>query len=67
MKFTPAFHLEMSFNYWQPFLPLFFMFLSLVLWLAIFFLQPHKEERFLFPVYPILAVLAAVTLDSIPR
>ncbi|CAG9538201.1 unnamed protein product [Cercopithifilaria johnstoni] len=38
-----------------------------VLWFAIFFSQPHKEERFLFPVYPLLAILAAITLDALPR
>ncbi|KAI9857459.1 MAG: mannosyltransferase [Trichoglossum hirsutum] len=30
------------------------------LWLAIFTLQPHKEERFMFPAYPALALNAAV-------
>ncbi|KAI9783962.1 MAG: mannosyltransferase [Geoglossum umbratile] len=32
------------------------------LWLAIFTLQPHKEERFMFPAYPALALNAAVGL-----
>ena len=27
-----------------------------ILWLAIFCLQPHKEERFLYPIYPLIAV-----------
>lgn len=61
------FNFELSVKYWHPFLPLFFIFLSLTVWLAIFFSQPHKEERFLFPVYPLIAILAAVTLDAIPR
>ena len=30
------------------------------LWLAIFTLQPHKEERFMYPAYPALAFNAAV-------
>ena len=30
------------------------------LWLAFFTLQPHKEERFMYPVYPALALNAAV-------
>jgi alpha-1,2-mannosyltransferase len=30
------------------------------LWLTIFTLQPHKEERFMFPSYPFLAVNAAI-------
>jgi alpha-1,2-mannosyltransferase len=32
------------------------------LWLAIFTLQPHKEERFMYPAYPCLALSAAVAL-----
>ncbi|VDN17655.1 unnamed protein product [Gongylonema pulchrum] len=56
-----------SFVYWRRYLPVLFIFLTVALWLAIFFWQPHKEERFLFPIYPLLAVLAAVTLDALPR
>lgn len=32
------------------------------LWLAIFTLQPHKEERFMYPAYPALALNAAIAL-----
>lgn len=32
------------------------------LWLAIFTLQPHKEERFMYPAYPALAFNAATSL-----
>lgn len=35
------------------------------LWLAIFTLQPHKEERFMYPVYPCLALNAALSLHII--
>ena len=35
------------------------------LWLAIFSLQPHKEERFMYPVYPFLALNAAMALHII--
>ena len=35
------------------------------LWLAIFTLQPHKEERFMYPAYPALALNAAVALHII--
>lgn len=31
------------------------------LWLAIFTLQPHKEERFMYPAYPFLALNAAIS------
>lgn len=30
------------------------------IWLAIFSLQPHKEERFMYPAYPFLVVNAAI-------
>lgn len=34
----------------------------LYLWLGLLTLQPHKEERFVFPAYPLLCFNAAVTL-----
>eukprot|EP00903_Cladosiphon_okamuranus_P015722 g14512.t1 len=36
-----------------------------LLWLAIMFVKPHKEERFLYPVYPSIFLAAACTLDII--
>lgn len=33
----------------------------LYMWLAIFTLQPHKEERFMYPAYPFIAFNAAVS------
>ena len=35
------------------------------IWLAIFSFQPHKEERFMYPMYPALALNAAMTLHII--
>ncbi|USW56630.1 Putative GPI mannosyltransferase [Septoria linicola] len=35
------------------------------LWLAIFTLQPHKEERFMYPAYPALVLNAAVAFHII--
>ncbi|WPH00086.1 alpha-1,2-mannosyltransferase alg9 [Acrodontium crateriforme] len=35
------------------------------IWLAIFTLQPHKEERFMYPAYPALALNAAMALHII--
>ncbi|KXL44196.1 glycosyltransferase family 22 protein [Acidomyces richmondensis BFW] len=35
------------------------------LWLGIFTFQPHKEERFMYPAYPALALNAAVALHII--
>ena len=35
------------------------------LWLAIFSLQPHKEERFMYPAYPLLVLNAAIATHSV--
>ncbi|KAI9812260.1 MAG: mannosyltransferase [Thelocarpon impressellum] len=35
------------------------------LWLAVFTVQPHKEERFMYPAYPALALNAAVALHMV--
>lgn len=37
----------------------------LYLWLAIFTVQPHKEERFMYPVYPLIAFNAAMSMHMI--
>ncbi|KAL8946137.1 MAG: hypothetical protein Q9222_007428 [Ikaeria aurantiellina] len=34
------------------------------LWLAIFSTQSHKEERFMYPIYPFLALNAAISLHT---
>ncbi|UZJ55365.1 hypothetical protein CBS101457_004685 [Exobasidium rhododendri] len=41
---------------------LLFRLAPLYLWLGLLTLQPHKEERFMFPAYPLLCFNAAVTL-----
>ena len=40
---------------------------ALFLWLAVFVLQPHKEERFLYPVYPLVALAAACAVDALQK
>ncbi|XP_065840437.1 alpha-1,2-mannosyltransferase ALG9-like [Oscarella lobularis] len=35
----------------------------MLLWMAIFFTRPHKEERFLFPIYPLLCLAAALCIN----
>jgi alpha-1,2-mannosyltransferase len=35
------------------------------MWLAIFTVQPHKEERFMYPGYPFLALNAAISFHMI--
>ncbi|KAJ3086582.1 mannosyltransferase [Quaeritorhiza haematococci] len=48
-------------------LHLIFLLSAPYIWLAIFTVQPHKEERFLFVVYPLLCVNAAVGIESVRR
>eukprot|EP00095_Tigriopus_kingsejongensis_P002441 maker-scaffold380_size190731-snap-gene-0.37 protein:Tk02441 transcript:maker-scaffold380_size190731-snap-gene-0.37-mRNA-1 annotation:"alpha- -mannosyltransferase alg9" len=42
-------------------------FLGFHLWLVVFFVQPHKEERFLYPIYPLIAWAAATTIDGLQK
>lgn len=35
------------------------------IWMAVFTLQPHKEERFMYPVYPFLAANAAIAFHMV--
>jgi alpha-1,2-mannosyltransferase len=46
--------------YWLSLMPLY-------LWGTVFFAQPHKEERFLFPVYPLICLCGAITVDAIQK
>ncbi|XP_059486586.1 alpha-1,2-mannosyltransferase ALG9 [Neocloeon triangulifer] len=48
-------------------LPNFLHLSPLYLWLAVFGLQQHKEERFLFPIYPLVCFCGAVALDGLQR
>uniref|UniRef100_A0AC34FDQ6 Mannosyltransferase n=1 Tax=Panagrolaimus sp. ES5 TaxID=591445 RepID=A0AC34FDQ6_9BILA len=54
-----------SIAYWYRFIPVALIALTAFVWSFIFFSQPHKEERFLFPIYPHIALLMAITLSSI--
>lgn len=33
------------------------------LWFIVFLAQPHKEERFLFPIYPMISLCGAISLE----
>lgn len=48
-------------------IPLILSQLGLYLWLIVFWLQPHKEERFLFPIYPLILLGGALLLDTVQR
>ncbi|PLB34124.1 dolichyl-P-Man:Man(6)GlcNAc(2)-PP-dolichol alpha-1,2-mannosyltransferase [Aspergillus candidus] len=39
--------------------------LPFYMWMAIFTAQPHKEERFMYPAYPFLALNAAIAFDMV--
>ncbi|KAL8131562.1 hypothetical protein AgCh_007481 [Apium graveolens] len=36
------------------------------IWIAFMSLQPHKEERFLYPIYPLVCISASAVIDSFP-
>ncbi|XP_054159813.1 alpha-1,2-mannosyltransferase ALG9-like isoform X2 [Oppia nitens] len=40
---------------------------SLLLWYLVFFSQPHKEERFIFPVYPLICLSAAFAIEMVQK
>ncbi|CAK8689725.1 unnamed protein product [Clavelina lepadiformis] len=54
-------------GYRSPVLLLLFTLSPMYIWFLIFFLQPHKEERFLFPIYPCICLSAAVTVGTIQK
>lgn len=37
------------------------------LWMLVFFTRPHKEERFIFPIYPFIALSAAWCVDGVQK
>ncbi len=39
--------------------------LGVMAWLGVLGTRPHKEERFMYPIYPLVIVLAAVALDHL--
>ncbi|KAH9723040.1 Dol-P-Man:Man(6)GlcNAc(2)-PP-Dol alpha-1,2-mannosyltransferase [Citrus sinensis] len=36
------------------------------IWLLFMSMQPHKEERFLYPIYPLICVAASAVIESFP-
>jgi alpha-1,2-mannosyltransferase len=51
----------------NPYLKLFLYILPVYMWLLIFTAQPHKEERFLFVIYPLLALNASLSISFLRR
>ena len=54
-------------GYRPPTLLYSFTLLPMYIWVAIFFSQPHKEERFLFPIYPLICLGGAVTFATLQK
>ncbi|XP_008544878.1 alpha-1,2-mannosyltransferase ALG9 [Microplitis demolitor] len=48
-------------------LPYWYSLSPLYLWIIVMFMQPHKEERFLFPIYPMICLAGAITVDVIQK
>ncbi|XP_064614861.1 alpha-1,2-mannosyltransferase ALG9-like [Liolophura sinensis] len=48
-------------------LPLWLSLLPMYIWILIFFTRSHKEERFLFPIYPFFALAAALCVDYVQK
>lgn len=52
---------------WKKYTPDLLIVVSPVyIWLAFMSMQPHKEERFLYPIYTLICVAAAAVIDSFP-
>jgi len=46
-------------------IPMWLVLSGLYIWVAIFFTRPHKEERFLFPVYPLFLLNGCLMLSRL--
>lgn len=51
----------------EPISPIIWLSITLGAWLLIFGNQPHKEERFLFPIYPFIALFTSLACDNVRR
>ncbi|CAL1289019.1 unnamed protein product [Larinioides sclopetarius] len=51
-----------------PKTPPFYLCLApMYLWMIVFFPLAHKEERFLFPIYPMICLAGALTVDTVQK
>ncbi|XP_015748741.1 PREDICTED: alpha-1,2-mannosyltransferase ALG9-like [Acropora digitifera] len=48
-------------------LPVWLTLSGMYIWVLIFFTRPHKEERFLFPIYPFFCLFGAVTVTEVQK
>nr|XP_002125785.1 alpha-1,2-mannosyltransferase ALG9 [Ciona intestinalis] len=54
-------------GYRPPMLLISFSIAPMYIWILIFFTRPHKEERFLFPIYPLICLSSAVTIATLQK
>eukprot|EP00947_MAST-08B_sp_MAST-8B-sp1_P004374 g4374.t1 len=52
-------------RHWLAALRMGYFLLPLYMWMAVFLYQEHKEERFLFVIYPLVALAAAVACEVV--
>ncbi|XP_039267565.1 alpha-1,2-mannosyltransferase ALG9-like [Styela clava] len=53
---------------YKPAYIIFLLFLTpMYIWVMIFFSQPHKEERFLFPIYPLICLSASIAVATVQK
>ncbi|KAL1449682.1 hypothetical protein WDU94_002167 [Cyamophila willieti] len=48
-------------------IPYFLCLAPFYLWFTVLTIQPHKEERFMFPIYPLISLHGAITVDAIQK
>jgi alpha-1,2-mannosyltransferase len=51
---------------WYEFLSVLTLSGAALLWQAVLFSRPHKEERFMYPIYPLIALSAAAAVRIVP-
>jgi alpha-1,2-mannosyltransferase len=52
---------------WKPTFKRDFTLCTIYLWVGIFILQPHKEERFMYVIYPMICYNAAYSIESLTQ
>ncbi|XP_033760507.1 alpha-1,2-mannosyltransferase ALG9-like [Pecten maximus] len=48
-------------------IPVWLAILPMYIWILVFFTRPHKEERFLFPIYPFFVLCGSLSIDYIQK
>ncbi|KAK3748629.1 hypothetical protein QZH41_016680, partial [Actinostola sp. cb2023] len=48
-------------------LPVWLPIVGMYIWIAIFFTRPHKEERFLYPIYPLFVLFGALSVSEVQK